>query len=120
MRKIALMFLLLLSVGCGNGPQQSPASATANSPGGDGAASHWTTLSWNASSSTGVVGYNLYRATQSGGPYTRLGSAPLTGTSYQDTDVTAGTTYYYVVTAVDGRGAESMYSNQASGTVPQK
>ena len=75
-------------------------------------------LSWTASTST-VVGYNIYRGTVSGGPYTvKLNATPVSGTSYTDTAVVAGQAYYYVVTAVDSSGVESVYSNQASATVP--
>ena len=40
------------------------------------------------------------------------------GAAYTDTGVAAGQTYFYVVTAVDANGAESVYSNQASALVP--
>jgi len=39
-------------------------------------------------------------------------------TTYTDSTVQAGVTYFYVVTAVDSSGNESVYSNQASATVP--
>jgi fibronectin type 3 domain-containing protein len=81
------------------------------------AVSHSVTLSWTASTST-VVGYNVYRSTVSGGPYTLLTSSPVTGTTFTDTTVQARVTYYYVVTAVDSSGNESAYSNEASVTVP--
>lgn len=79
--------------------------------------SHSVTLNWTASTST-VVGYNVYRSTTSGGPYTLITSSPVVGTTYTDTTVQAGVTYFYVVTAVDSSGNESAYSNQASVTVP--
>ena len=66
-------------------------------------------LSWTAS--TGATGYNVKRATTSGGPYTQVG-AP-TSTSYTDTSLTNGTTYYYVVSALDSAG-ESADSAQVS------
>ena len=75
------------------------------------------TLSWTASTSQ-VVGYNVYRSSTSGGPYTKLNSTLLTGTSYTDTAVQHGATYYYVGTSVDSQMNESAYSNQASATVP--
>lgn len=70
------------------------------------------TLNWN--SVTDATSYNVYRATASGGPYTQIATG-VTGTSYIDTNVTGGTTYYYVVTAVSSVG-ESAYSNEASAT----
>lgn len=75
-------------------------------------------LSWNASISSGVIGYNAYRSTTSEGPYTKLNSALLTATSYSDQNVVNGPTYYYVTTAVNTSGVESAYSNQAVATVP--
>jgi fibronectin type 3 domain-containing protein len=68
-------------------------------------------LSWTASS--GATGYHLKRATISGGPYTQVG-AP-TSTSYTDTSLTNGTTYYYVASAIDSAG-ESADSAQVSAT----
>ena len=81
--------------------------------------SHYVSLTWTASTSSGVTGYNVYRSTTSGGPYTLLTSSPLgaTATSYQDSAVTAGATYYYVATALVG-SSESGYSGQASAAVP--
>ncbi len=79
---------------------------------------HSVALGWNTSTSSGVVGYNIYRGTVSGGPYTRLNSA-LDSTPYDtDSSVQAGKTYYYVVTAVDSAGAESGYSNQTQAVIP--
>lgn len=68
-------------------------------------------LSWDAV--TGTTGYNVKRSTIAGGPYDK--SVPVLGTSYVDTTVTNGTTYYYVVTAVTADG-ESGNSNEASAT----
>lgn len=61
-----------------------------------------------------IAGYNVYRGTVSGGPYTKL-TASLLGAkvlSYADLTVTAGVTYYYVVTSVDSVGNESLFSRQ--------
>jgi Abnormal spindle-like microcephaly-assoc'd, ASPM-SPD-2-Hydin len=80
--------------------------------------SHTVGLSWNASTSQ-VVGYNVYRGTLAGGPYTKINGAVETSTSFTDNAVQGGTTYYYVTTAVDGNNVESGYSNQASAVVPQ-
>jgi len=65
-----------------------------------------------------VAGYNVYRATNSNGPFTVLNTGLITATSYVDQAVTAGTTYYYYATAVDSQGDESVPSNQVSATVP--
>ena len=78
---------------------------------------HSVSLSWTASTSSGVVGYDVYRSTTSGGPYTEITASPVSGTSYTDSTVSAGETYYYVTAAVAESG-ESGYSNQAVATVP--
>jgi hypothetical protein len=79
--------------------------------------SHSVTLNWTASAST-VSGYNVYRSSVSGGPYTKLNSSLVTTTSYIDTTVQPGQTYYYVVTSVGSGGVESAFSTEVSATVP--
>jgi fibronectin type 3 domain-containing protein len=79
--------------------------------------SHSASLSWSPSTST-VVGYNLYRGTVSGGPYSLLNGSLIPSTTYLDTGVQAGSTYFYVATAVDSSNVESPYSNQISALVP--
>jgi hypothetical protein len=74
-------------------------------------------LSWQPSDSQ-VVGYNVYRSGQSGGPYTRINSAVDPDTAYTDMSVTGGQTYYYATTAVNSQGQESGYSNLAQATIP--
>lgn len=75
-------------------------------------------LDWAASTSSGVTGYNVYRSTVPGGPYSKETPSPTGSTSYSDGNVTAGWEYYYVVTAVNSSGTESSYSNQVSVSVP--
>jgi fibronectin type 3 domain-containing protein len=65
-----------------------------------------------------VVGYNVYRGSVSGGPYTLLNSTPNGNLSYTDTTVVGGQTYFYVVTAVDASGNESVVSNEATVVIP--
>jgi len=84
---------------------------------GTPAPQHSVSLSWAASTST-VAGYNVYRGTQTGGPYALINGSPDASTTYTDTSVQAGQTYYYVVTAVDSSGTESVYSNQAQALIP--
>jgi subtilase family serine protease len=68
-------------------------------------------LIWTASS--GATSYNVYRSVTNGSGYAVVGT-PTSG-SYLDTSVTNGTTYYYVVTAVNANG-ESPKSSQVSAT----
>jgi centrosomal CEP192-like protein/ASPM-SPD-2-Hydin domain-containing protein len=78
---------------------------------------HQVVLSWNASDTQGVVGYNVYRGTASGGPYSKIDSLD-PDTSYTDTNVANGTTYFYVTRAVDGGNQESVNSNEATAVIP--
>ena len=51
------------------------------------------------------------------GPYVRVSGTLIAGLTYTDT-VPGGKTYYYVATAVDSAGNESVHSNEASAVVP--
>jgi len=85
---------------------------------GTAPAQHSVTLNWNASSSSNVVGYNIYRSSQSAGPYAKINSVLDPSTTEVDSNVQTGSTYYYVVTAVDSSGRESGYSNQVRAVIP--
>jgi hypothetical protein len=78
---------------------------------------HRVDLSWNASTST-VTGYNVYRGSQAGGPYSKINSVLNAGTNHSDSSVQAGKIYFYVTTAVGSNGSESLHSNETSATVP--
>jgi fibronectin type 3 domain-containing protein len=80
-------------------------------------APHSVSLSWNASSSTGISYYNVYRGTTAGGPYSLLKNG-VNSTSYTDATVQSGSTYFYVTTAVGAGGLESAYSGEASAAIP--
>ncbi len=79
---------------------------------------HSVSLTWTASASTNVAGYNIYRMQQPSGTFTRANSALISGTTYTDANVTAGQTYEYVATAVDVNNNESTYSANALVTIP--
>jgi hypothetical protein len=91
--------------------------AAINLSGTEVSTSYTATLTWTASTST-VPGYNVYRSTTSGSAYTKINSGLVSGVAYSDTTVQNGITYYYVVTAVDSSGVESVYSNQATAVIP--
>ena len=85
---------------------------------GQTAASHSVALSWNASTSAGVNGYNVFRATTSGGyGTTPLNPSPVSALTYTDTTVVAGQSYFYVVQAIDA-GVNSTDSNEVPVTIP--
>ena len=79
---------------------------------------HGVVLNWGASSSAGVTSYNVYRGSQSGGPYALAGNVG--ALTYSDGCGAAGTTCYYTVTALDAAGDESGYSNEVSATIPSQ
>ncbi len=91
-------------------PPQAPTSLTASASG-----KKKINLRWTQSSSPNVVSNKVYRATASGGPYSLVATIAAT-TSYNNTGLNSGTTYYYVITAVNSGGLESTASNQASAT----
>jgi hypothetical protein len=73
-------------------------------------------LGWTASTSD-VQGYNLYRGTAPG-VYAKINSSLDLGTSFTDTAVASGTTYYYAATSVSSTGEESAYSSPVKVVVP--
>jgi hypothetical protein len=90
---------------------------------GTGPATHSVTLSWTASSSPDVVGYNVLRGVAAGGPYgTLLTPTPINATSYTDNTVADGTTYYYVIQAVGSNppyvDVDSANSSQTTAVIP--
>jgi hypothetical protein len=121
--KVALFLGVLLGLmgwiscsGCG-----SSSGTTSSSNGGPTPTptppGHFIAITWQASSSPDTGRYNVYRSAAAGGPYARVGWG-VTGTSFSDTTVQPGATYFYVVTAVTGANAESVVSPEVKATVP--
>ena len=105
------------SVSIASNATNSPSTITVSGT-GVAATPHTVALSWTASTST-ASGYNVYRGTTPNGPYpTKLNSSLVTVVDYTDSTVANGTTYYYVVTAVDSNNVESVDSNQATVVIP--
>jgi len=95
-----------------NSPTLISLSGSATAP-----VAHNASLSWVAGSFP-VSGFNIYRGSASGGPYTRINSGMVPTTAYTDSNVSTGLTYYYVATEVDNTGAESGYSNETAAVIP--
>jgi regulation of enolase protein 1 (concanavalin A-like superfamily) len=93
-------------VGAGPG---IPAGLTAGIE--DAAGNMEASLNWVASE--GAISYNLKRAVNSGGPYATVASC--VALSYVDTGLSNGTTYYYVVSALNGNG-EGANSSEVNAT----
>jgi fibronectin type 3 domain-containing protein len=108
-----------------NAAGESPASSQASAPADETlpvapqslvatAGNAQVALSWAASST--ATSYNLYYSTTTGvTPANGTKVSGLTSTSYTETSLTNGTTYYFIVTAVN-QGGESGASNQVSAT----
>ena len=71
-------------------------------------------LSW-VDNATNETGYKIERKTGAGGTYAQIATAGANATSYNDTGLTTGTTYFYRVRATSSSG-DSAYSNEASAT----
>ncbi len=81
---------------------------------------HKVTLRWHPPApvkGVSVVGYNVYRGTQSGGPYMKIATG-VRGPNYIDKDVNSKMVYFYVVTAVSNSGHESRFSNEVITHIP--
>lgn len=74
-----------------------------------------TTLAWTASPDNAVQGYNVYRASSSSGPYTRLNGSLVTGTSYADGKPLAGTSTYMVRAVRLETSSSGTYYNGSQG-----
>lgn len=115
---LSSMTLSISILGCGSGGSLSSNSSSGNpspSPTPNPQA-HSVAISWQPSVSSGVTSYNVYRSTVSGGPYTRVGN--VSSSSFTDNNVTAGMTYFYVVTSLNGSQVESAVSPEIKSVVP--
>jgi hypothetical protein len=79
---------------------------------------HQVDLNWQASASA-VIGYFVYRGSTAAG-LLKLSASLDRSTSYTDSSVAAGQTYYYAVTSVDSSNAESAPSTPISVTIPNQ
>lgn len=121
MRKacIALMGLLLIGQPLALAKQNSATQGLSIT-----VTQHSVSLSWTATSSSGITGYNVYRSLTSGSGYSNIGSTNSATTTYTDQTVIAGTRYFYVVTAfspacpASPTCGESSNSNEVNGTIP--
>ena len=89
----------------------APMTLTANS-----SVAGQISLDWFNNTEPDLAGYSVYRATSSGGTFSKLNTALIGPSAYTDSTVTAGTTYFYKVTASDNSGNESVFSTQVSAT----
>jgi hypothetical protein len=81
------------------------------------AANHVVDLSWKASTSTDVAGYNVYRSPDAT-VWKRVNPSLVASTIYSDSTVANSTTYYYAATAVDTSGRESTTTPPVKVVIP--
>jgi large repetitive protein len=98
--------------GCGGGTYKHSYSIAIQ-----GTANHVVDVSWKASTTSDVTGYNLYRSPD-GVNWKKANVSLIASTMYNDATVANGSTYYYAATAVDINGHESSKSASVKVTVP--
>lgn len=76
-------------------------------------------LTWenNPAPAINETGFEIYRATTSGGPYTLIAIKGADTLTYQDNNLTQGTAYYYIVRAVTETAAAAVSNEAASKTI---
>jgi len=99
-------------------------SNAANSPtvedvNGTGVAqsAHYVSLSWDRGDAN-AVGYNIFRGTAKSGPFQAINTALHASTTYIDSTVASGHTYYYATTEVNAQGHQSGFSNVVKAVIP--
>ena len=75
-------------------------------------------LVWAPNTDADLAGYNVYRY-EPGGQAVKVNQELVKSPAFRDSNVSAGKTYLYTVSAVDARGNESARSEEASESVPQ-
>jgi fibronectin type 3 domain-containing protein len=113
-RRAALLALAILAPACGGGGGghgllTPPPPAGVAPAAGEGL----VVLAWTPN---GATSYDVKRSTTAGGPYILV--ATVSGNSYTDSGLTDGTTYYYVISGINGFG-EGGDSTQVSATPAQ-
>jgi len=84
-----------------------------------GAGTHDVILTWKASATAGIAGYNVFRSTTSTEGKSPLNTSAINGTTYLDASVKPGQTYWYWVTAISSSGGtQSPVGAEATATVP--
>lgn len=106
---------LSVSSNAPNSPLHIPLTGSGS---GSTTGTHSVDLHWTASSSSTVVGYHVYRGGNAGGPFSKLSAAVDATTSYKDSTVSSGNTYFYVVTSVDSHNVESAFSSVLAVRIP--
>ncbi len=73
-------------------------------------------ITWTASTSAGVIGYNIYRSTSRYGKYTKVNSAVVAGSNFTDPNPSTGSNYYQVRALKLDSNASGTYYNMSIGS----
>jgi fibronectin type 3 domain-containing protein len=112
---LVLMASLLLISGCVIGNKSASGSQSPTPT----ATAHSVAITWQASPSTNLQGYKVYRGQTSGGPYTSIaGTLAASVQQFTDSSVLSGQAYFYVITSIDLNGLESAPSPEVSAQIP--
>ncbi len=76
-------------------------------------------VSWSSVFADDLAGYRIYRSSDAGATFTKVGEASAGANSFLDDSAVAGTTYAYRVTSVDRYGNEAPASASVSIDVPE-
>jgi hypothetical protein len=89
----------------------SPPPPPLNVQASDGTYDDKVRITWDSVAE--ATSYEIYRATSSGGSKSKLGE--ISGTSFDDTSASPGTTYFYWAKACNGSGCSTEYSTYNTG-----
>ena len=76
------------------------------------------TLSWAQNDYATLAGYNLYRSEKENTGFTKINTSVLTDTTYVDTNVKPGVTYYYYFKVVNTAGVEEKNQSNTASAAP--
>jgi hypothetical protein len=106
-----------VNVSFASNASNSPSSATLTGT-GVAAPVHTVSLTWIASTSPNITGYNIYRRTGATGSYAQINTVLDAATAYTDASVVDGQTYYYETTSVNSSNDESAPSSAVQAMIP--
>jgi uncharacterized membrane protein len=98
--------------GASNSPRQIPVSLTLSTT-----VAGTANLTWDANTDSDLAGYKVYQGTSSGTYAASVSTIPKGTTSYTVAGLQTGTTYFFIITAYDNAGNESLHSNEVSKSI---
>lgn len=90
----------------------------AGKPHSEGSPTGSVTLRWDSSTDPELAGYKIYKSLSSGSYGPAIATLPASVTTYHVTGLATGGTYFFVVSAYDSAGSESLHSNEVARTIP--